>query len=212
VKRKITKITVQKNQKRVNIFLDEKFGFGLDLENHVLLGLKVGQELSDEEILEITKKAQYQNTYNNLLRFATLRPRSEKEIYDWFKKHKVSENLYIKLFDKLKHLNLANDYEFAKWWIEQRIQFKSKSKKDLEYELRIKGIAKEIINEVLSESGIDELGAAQKLIKKNIYKWERLDKFKKKQKIYEFLARKGFGWPVINSILKRYLNSEIDDI
>ena len=212
MKRKITKITVQKNQKRVNIFLDEKFGFGLDLENHVLLGLKVGQELSDEEILEITKKAQYQNTYNNLLRFATLRPRSEKEIYDWFKKHKVSENLYIKLFDKLKHLNLANDYEFAKWWIEQRIQFKSKSKKDLEYELRIKGIAKEIINEVLSESGIDELGAAQKLIKKNIYKWERLDKFKKKQKIYEFLARKGFGWPVINSILKRYLNSEIDDI
>ena len=212
MKRKITKITVQKNQKRVNIFLDEKFGFGLDLENHVLLGLKVGQELSDEEISEITKKAEYQNTYNNLLRFATLRPRSEKEIYDWFKKHKVSENLYIKLFDKLKHLNLANDYEFAKWWIEQRIQFKSKSKKDLEYELRIKGIAKEIINEVLSESGIDELGAAQKLIKKNIYKWERLDKFKKKQKIYEFLARKGFGWPVINSILKRYLNSEIDDI
>jgi regulatory protein len=212
VKRKITKITVQKNQKRVNIFLDEKFGFGLDLENYVLLGLKVGQELSDEEISEITKKAEYQNTYNNLLRFATLRPRSEKEIYDWFKKHKVSENLYIKLFDKLKHLNLANDYEFAKWWIEQRIQFKSKSKKDLEYELRIKGIAKEIINEVLSESGIDELGAAQKLIKKNIYKWERLDKFKKKQKIYEFLARKGFGWPVINSILKRYLNSEIDDI
>jgi len=37
----ITSIKAQKNQKRVNIYLDGKFSFGLDLENFMKLQLKV---------------------------------------------------------------------------------------------------------------------------------------------------------------------------
>src|SRR4030042_45018 len=78
----ITSIKPQKNNKRVNIYLDGKFGFGIDLENFVKLGLKVEQSLEDEEIKKIIKKAEFQKTYDYLLKFAMLRPRSEKEIID----------------------------------------------------------------------------------------------------------------------------------
>ena len=45
----ITSIKPQRNQKRVNIYLDGKFGFGIDLENLVTLRLRVEQELTEEE-------------------------------------------------------------------------------------------------------------------------------------------------------------------
>ena len=70
----ITSIKPQKNGKRVNIYLDEEFGFGLDLENFVKLGLKVEQKLSEDEVEEIVKKAEFQKVYDKILRFASLRP------------------------------------------------------------------------------------------------------------------------------------------
>jgi regulatory protein len=77
----VSDIKPQKNKKRVNIYLDGKFAFGIDLDNLVKLDLKVEQELSDEEVADIIKKAEFQKTLDKLLRFATLRPRSEKEIW-----------------------------------------------------------------------------------------------------------------------------------
>ena len=133
----ITSIKPQKNKKRVNIYLDDKFGFGLDLKNFMTLGLKVEQELSDIEITEILKKAEFQKTLDKLLRFATLRPRSEKEINNWLRKYKVHQSLVKDLFSKLKRLELLDDTKFAKWWVEQRVNFRPRAKRVLSQELRM---------------------------------------------------------------------------
>ncbi len=47
---KISKIKLQKNKKRVNVYLDGKFAFGLVLDIFAKAGLKTGQELSEKEI------------------------------------------------------------------------------------------------------------------------------------------------------------------
>jgi regulatory protein len=198
----ITAIKSQKNKKRVNVHLDGKFGFGLDLDNFVKLNLKVEQELSEKEVAEIVKKAEFQKTLDKLLRFATLRPRSEKEINYWLKRKKVHESLQKGLFNKLKRLDLIDDRKFAEWWIGQRIQFKSKSKRELISELRIKGIDKNTIEDVLYETRIDEAKNAKKLIEKNQYKWERYDKRTARKKMGEYLARKGFAWEIIKKVIK----------
>ena len=198
----ITSIKPQKNKKRVNIYLDGKFSFGLDLENYMKLGLKVEQELSEKEVEEIVKKAELQKTYDKLLRFGTLRPRSEKEINQWFRKHKVHESLHEELLEKLKKLDLVDDKKFAQWWIEQRIQFKNKSKRELQYELRAKGIDRYIIEDVLAENDIDDEKNAKKLLQKNKYKWEKLSDGEARRKKSEYLARKGFGWDVIKKVTR----------
>src|SRR3972149_10018566 len=94
----ITAIKPQKNNKRLNIYLDGKFGFGIDLENFVKLKLKVEQELEDKQIEEIVKKAEFQKTFEKILRFVTLRPRSEKEISNWLRRKKIHESLHKDLF------------------------------------------------------------------------------------------------------------------
>jgi regulatory protein len=204
----ITSIKQQKNKNRVNVYLDNKFGFGIDLDNFVLLGLKVDQELTDEEIEKVIKKAEFQKTYDKLLRFAMTRPRSEKEVFDWFRRKEVHESLHNDLLKKLKSLNLLNDLEFAKWWVDQRIQFKSKSKRVIQIELRQKGIKKEIIDEVLEEVPIDEEKLAKELIAKKMYKWEKLEPRLKKQKMSQYLAGKGFSWGIIEKALDFTKNEE----
>ncbi len=201
----ITKIKSQKNKKRVNIYLDDKFGFGLGLENFVRLGLKVGRELTKTEIKEILKKAEFQKTLDKLLRFATLRPRSEKEINIWLRKYKVHQSIISDLFNKLKRLKLLDDKKFAEWWVEQRMNFRPKSKRIINYELRSKGINKNIIEDVLSEVKIDEVKIAKEMLAKKIYKWEKLPKFEARKKMGEFLGRKGFGWDTIKKVTNEFI-------
>lgn len=198
----ITAITPQKNGKRVNIYLDNEFAFGLDLENFVKFNLKVDQELEEEKINKIIKEGEFQKTLDRLLRFATFRSRSIQEIKFWYKRKKVPETIQDELFDRLKSLELIDDTKFAKWWVEQRQAFSPKTKRILNYELRIKGINNETIKQVLENTEIDEVKLAKDLIKLKSYKWERFDLKIKKQKISQYLAGKGFDWNVINDVLK----------
>jgi len=188
----ITDIKPQRNGKRVNVYLDGKFGFGIDLENLVKFGLTAGRQLSEGEIEEIVGKAEFQKTLDKLLRFAMLRPRSVLEIKQWLKRKKVHETFHKKLFNRLKRLVLVNDEKFARWWVKQRMQFRPRAKRFMIYELRIKGIDKEIISKIMDEVEIDEVKVAKDMIK------NRRDSDPKKTAAY--LARKGFDWDVIKRV------------
>jgi len=200
-KKVITSIKAQKNQKRVNINLDGSFGFGLDLENFMKLQLKVNQELTEEEINEIIKKAELQKCLDKTINFAMIRPRSIKEVKDYFRRKEIDTSLHQTILDKLVRPELLDDQKFAKWWVEQRQNFSPKSKRILINELRIKGITNEIISNTLEDFEIDEVKIAKELIAKKIYKWQKHDGKIRNQKISRYLSGKGFGWDVINHVV-----------
>src|SRR3989344_1498557 len=194
----ITSIRPQRNGKRVNIYLDGKFGFGIDLENFIGLGLKVEQELTEDQLTQIIDKAEFTKVLNNLLNFATLRPRSTKELKDWLRRKKVSVSIHTKLFSRLKRLDLVADKKFAQWWVEQRVNFRPRSKRMLNYELRIKGVNREIISEVLKKTDSDEVEMAKRLLARRKNRdWETNA---------TYLARKGFDWGTIKKV-----KSSLDD-
>jgi regulatory protein len=165
------------------------------------LGLKVEQEFSDEEIEKIIKKAEFQKTYDKIIRFATLRPRSRKEIELWLRRKKVHTSLHKGLFNRLKRLELLDDTKFAKWWVDQRTEFKPKGKRALFSELRQKGIDRKIIDKVLANLKIDEVKVATKILEAKMYKWENSKGLDKRKKMSDFLARRGFNWEVIKKVL-----------
>ncbi len=197
----ITAIKQQKKKDRVNVYLDGKFGFGIDLDNFVLLHLKIDQELTEKEVEEIVKKAEFQKTWDKLLRFAMTRPRSSKEVEMWFRKKEVHESIQPELTRKLKHFDLLDDEKFASWWVEQRLAFRPKSQRIMNYELRIKGISQEIIQKVLGETKIDEAKMAREILAKKAYKWQNLEIREARQKKMQYLAGKGFSWEVIEKVI-----------
>lgn len=204
----ITSIKAQKNQKRVNINLDGSFGFGLDLENFMKLQLKVNQELTQEEINEIIKKAELSKSFDKTLRFVMTRSRSMKEVKDYFRRKEIDKSIQQTIVDRLTKLELLDDEKFAKWWVSQRLEFKSKSKKDITFELRQKGIDSNTIKNILDDSEIDEVKIASELIFKKLYKWQKYDEKTRKQKMMQYLVGKGFSWDVINDVVK----SSTDDV
>jgi regulatory protein len=197
----VTSIKPQKKAGRVNVYLDGKFAFGIDLDNYLKLNLKVEQELTDEEVENIVKKAEFQKTLDKVLRFSMVRPRSIKEIKGWFKRKKVHESLHKELFEKLEHFDLVDDEKFARWWIEQRQNFKPKPKRILSQELKVKGIDDETILKALDEVELDESKMAKEQLDKNMHRWQGFEGWEKRQKSAQFLLRKGFSWETVKKLL-----------
>ena len=162
--------------------------------------MKVNQELSAEEIRLIQEKGDKQKSFNKALRFAMIRPRSEKEIKDYLKRKCINESIHQYIIKKLIKLELLDDIKFAKWWVDLRLV--NRSVRILNYELRIKGIDNEIIKQVLDETEIDEKKLVKDLIESKKYKWEKFDAKTRRKKISQYLIGKGYGWNVINDVIK----------
>lgn len=140
--------------------------------------------------------------YNKVIRFATLRPRSEHEINLWFKRKKVPLKVSERVFNRLKNLGLVNDKAFASWWIEQRVTFKPKGRRALFFELRQKGVAKDVIESVLKSTGIpNEAALARDLVTKKLPRFQNLPPQERRKKLVGFLGRRGFSWETIRKVV-----------
>lgn len=168
----------------------------------------------------------YQTLLNTSFRFLSFRPRSMKEIDDFL--HKKTKLMYVdsrvlkRVTDRLTELGYIDDAKFASWWIQARQKTKPKGMRLIRLELKKKGIAQDIIEEILHNDSSDEhidhvseedlaLAAIQK--KKEI--WKRLPKLEQKKKIYDFLGRRGFSFEVIRRIIdgvvgKGYNSNEVE--
>ncbi len=203
----ITQISPQKhNRKRMNIFLDGKFVFSLDKELLIRLNLKENQFLSRQQVAEILKENELDKWYDRSLRFLSYRPRSKKEILSYLKKNEVGEALTKLIIDKLTKNKLIDDREFAQWLVSQRQGRQARGKKALEWELQQKGIAQEMIEDVLGRQVNEksEFANALKIAEIKLGKLKRENLQKRKEKLAGFLLRRGFNWEVVNQVLHQF--------
>lgn len=214
---KITAVQPQKeNPHRFNIFLDGKFAFATDEDTLVSLHLFKGKQLSSEDLEKILLETEVNRWMENTYRLFSIRQRSEKEIRDYFriknqefrikKKEQIADNEIDLIINKLKQKGLINDEEFAKAWVDARRRSKKKGKFALKQELFQKGIAKEIIEQVINPAdGADEVleqQLAQQALEKKWQIWTTLPYLEKKKKAYEFLMRRGFEYEIIKTAIE----------
>lgn len=155
-------------------------------------------ELSDQI------KKYLENTY----RFLTIRNRSEKEIRDYLIKKKATAEIIEHIVSLLKEQKFLNDETFARSWVAQRARFRPKGKQFLKFELQQKGVAKDIIEQVLSEEQEDlpdELMQAKRLIEKRMEKMQGKPRQEIYNKVGAFLARRGFNWDIIKKAIDSFL-------
>lgn len=205
----ITDIKPQKNKKRFNIYLDGRFAFGLSVEARLKAGLKIDQEISEEKVEELIKEDEFIKFYDRALNFLSYRPRSEKELQDWFKKKKIGNETQKLIEKKLRRFNYLDDREFTRWWIEQRMTFRPFGKRRLALELRQKGINQEMIEEELGKLEDDKLiELAEELVKKRMKTLKNLPYFEAREKLLAFLSRRGFRWEIIKTVVAKTLKKE----
>lgn len=188
-----------KNPNRVNVFVDGKFSFSLDIAQVVDLGVKVGIKLSAEKLAELRKASEFGKLYQRALEWALVRPRSEKEVRDYLYKKvfekKLDKNYIDLIVSRLKEKKYLDDSVFAKYYVENRFVKKGISRRRLSLELMKKGVAKEIIAEVLDGRNDEE-----EILKMIAKKRARYDD----EKLISYLCRQGFSFELVQNLVRDY--------
>ena len=189
----ITKLEIQKrNKERVNVYLDEKFAFGVMLS--VALELKKGQFLSDAEIEQLKQQDDRNKAYQRALNYLSFRARSRVEIERYLRDKKYTPDVISDTVEKLAEEGLIDDTAFAQSWVENRERLKPKGARALRYELRQKGLSDAAIENALED--VDEEAMAWQALEKKLRQWQGLDEETFKRKAMSFLSRRGFGYDV----------------
>lgn len=207
---KITSLKIQaRNKNRVNVYLDEKFAFGLvKIE---AIRLRLGQELTEADITRLKNADDAEMTYEKTLNFLSYRQRSEVEIRRYLKKKEAPEDQIEAIVTRLKGAGLLNDSNFAEMWVDNRTTFKPKAKRVLKAELRAKGVPAAEIEAAVAN--VDEEQAARQLAQARAPRLRRqkLNKQDFKKKLGEYLARRGFTYEIISAAVEEAWNEHGGD-
>ena len=201
----MSKITALKANKRTDkqlkMFLDGKFAISVDTEVAAKEGLKIGQEVSNDLLRDLTEDVSLNRCLNIAYRFLSYRPRSEAEMTDRLHRRGFEDSQIEIVINKLKEQKFLDDTAFAQFWKENRETFRPRSQRLTRLELRKKGVADEIIKEVTDDSNdMDSayhaaLSKAQRLPKQDYEVFRR--------RLGDYLKRRGFGYTVINQTVKK---------
>ncbi|MBC8171806.1 MAG: RecX family transcriptional regulator [Anaerolineae bacterium] len=194
----ITALEVQKrNHERVNVFLDGEYSFSIALIEAARL--RKGQTLTEAEITALHGEDAVHKAVDSAVRLLTYRPRSIAEIRRNLIEKSMDEPVIDAALDRLSALGYLDDEAFARFWVENRTAFKPLGPTALRYELRQKGVAEAIIQEVLENQDVTE--AAQKAAAGHIRRLRGMDQRTFRQKLGSFLQRRGFSYEVIGGVV-----------
>lgn len=197
----ITKIEPQKNNERVNIYLDGEFAFGLMKEIQYKYDLTEDMNIDKEYIDKVLMEEEQSKANNCALKFLTHRQRSEKEIIDKLTKKGFEDKFIENTLVYLKNYGLIDDMEFARSFAKDKMNLNKQGPKRIKYELYRKGISQEIIDEVLSEDD-DEYSRALELAEKKLPSYKNDDRNAIYRKLGGFLQRRGYSYDCISKVLK----------
>lgn len=209
----VTKIAAQvKDPNRLNIFLDGKYSFSLNIAQVVDLGVKVGNEYSEREVEDLRLSSDFGKLYSRALEYSLVRPRSRRELEQYLYKKTLDKRTKDgetkpgystattqEVLDRLIEKGYIDDKKFAKFWVESRHLKKGVSSRKLRSELVSKGVNGVIIDEVLSSSDRTDVGELKKVISKKAHRYSD------RQKFMAYLAGRGFSYDDIKEVLDQEL-------
>lgn len=194
----ITRLEVQKrNKERVNVYLNDQFAFGLA----ILLAarLRKGQTLSDSDITELQREDGVHKAYDRALNYLSYRPRSEQEIRQYLRGKAMADDQIDQILERLRRVGLVDDTAFAEAWVRNRAATKPRGARALRQELRLKGVAKPIVEEAIAD--LDEVPQALDAARPRALRLAALPAFEFRRKLGDFLLRRGFDYSVVREVV-----------
>lgn len=139
--------------------------------------------------------------------YLSFKARTEKEIVDKLKQKGYNDNSIEYALNKLKEYNLIDDYAYGKAYIQDRQNFKKAGKRLIKQELILKGIDKELIDQLIEENvdEEEEYRRAIEIAEKKIKSLKGKDRNTIYRRLSGLLARKGYSFDIISKICKELL-------
>ena len=147
--------------------------------------MKIIENFESSFDIEKLKKMDKQKT--KVFKYITYKKRTEQEVRNKFK-GQIEEEMLEEIIDYLKEANYLNDYDFIERQVNEYMNLKTLSIKEIKYKLMTKGLDRKLIEEYIDKN-YDSLNEYEK-------KWIEKIKQKKKElteeEIKQYLYRKGY--------------------
>ena len=199
---KITALRVRRGRgKRVNIFLDGKFAFSLEAEVVAKEGIQVEQGLSANQIGALARSDHFHRGLNAATHYLSYRPRSEAELRERLNQRGFDGDTQEAIIIRLREQGLIDDMAFAQFWKDNRESFSPRSQRLTQLELRRKGVANDIVDQVVATIDDDDSAYQAALSKARSLSQSDYQGFRRR--LGDYLKRRGFSYGVINHTMER---------
>jgi regulatory protein len=199
---KISKIEPQKkNKKRCSIYIDGQFRFGLSKELVLKFDVKEDDEITETQINDILLQEEKGKIRNRAFKILRFRQRSITELRKRLISIGFDTPLVDDVIEELRADNTLNDEQFAQAFIGDYTSLKPKVNKFIVRELLKRGIAKDIILELIDNR--DERTLIKCFIEKKLSHFDKT-KPKERQKIIRRLLYHGFTPDIIYDVINEY--------
>ena len=208
--RKITNLRTGRGRgRRVNVFLDGKFAFSLEAEVVAKEGLQVGQVLSADQIKALARSDNSHRCLNGAVHYLSYRPRSESELRRRLRQRGFDGDSLEAVITRLKEQGLVDDMAFAQFWKDNRESFSPRSRWLTKLELRQKGVANDIIDQVVDT--IDDDNSAYQAALSKARSLSHSDYQSFHRRLGEYLRRRGFSYRVIKHTIEQIWQDQVSN-
>lgn len=190
--------TQERNEERVNVFINGEYAFSLDAL--VAARLRPGQQLSADDVSQLQADDAISKAYDRAVRFLATRPRSIAEIRRKLREKDVANAVIDLVIGRLQNMGYVDDEAFARFWVQNRDSHNPRGTTALRYELRQKGIDDTIIETVLED--FDPSDAVMRAARQKARSLNNIAEAQSfRQKLSSYLMRRGFTYDVVQPVV-----------
>ena len=181
--------------------MNEQFAFVLYKGELSRYRIVAEQEITEETFQKIKKEVVLKRAKLRALHLLNDMDRTESQLRTKLRQGFYTEDIIDQSIEYVKSFGYIGDAAYARRYIESRQQ--SKSRKEIFADLCKKGVAKEEIELAMEECyrENEETEAVRAILRKKRFDAEHSTEAEK-QKIYGYLARKGFAYETIRQVIQ----------
>ncbi len=149
------------------------------------------------------QKKEHKNAMNIVVRLLSRRNHTKHEIRQKLKQRGIAADVISYVISECERLSYVNDEQTGRFYIRE-LRSKGYGIRRIRMSMRQKGLENELVDKLLSEihSETDEMESARRVMKKKRARFDReKDERKRREKIYRFLASRGFSSAVISQFI-----------
>lgn len=203
----VTNINYSKSKEVFEVIFEDETKLLLNYNIFEKYKVSVDMDFSEAEILEMKYFSDIERAKSRAINYISGKLKTKYEVRLKLKENDFAEDIIDEVLDILENEEYLNDRVYCEIFIEDKKKLNGYGKNKIKTLLIQKGVSKNIFEDFLDEFEYDEEfdNALKMGIKKLNLLSNEEDNFKKKQKIINYLAYRGFDFDVINDVLREIL-------
>lgn len=162
------------------------------------LGIEEGMEIQEDDIFKINEILR-KRCKERALYILERTDKTELELRKKLKSSYYPDDIINITVEFLKKYDYINDYRYAGNYVNQKKA--SRSRRQIEYEMAVKGISRDIISNIFNSQEFDSREIIKKILKNRKYDSQSISKEQRDRQV-QYLLRKGFLYEDIMSVMK----------